>query len=77
MTQHRSDICALIEPEQRVAMWEGGSTQLVSLVMSDDPPALPEALPRSVCALSAAQARELAFELLSLAEHADRLEFKG
>ena len=51
--------------------------QLVSLVMSDDPEALPEALAPSVCALSSAQARERAFELLSLAEHADRLAVKG
>ena len=72
MTWHRSDICALIDPGQRVALWEGGSTQLVSVVMSDDPPVLEQRAP-SLCTLSCDEARELAFELLSLAEHADRL----
>jgi hypothetical protein len=60
---------AFIEPDQ--IDWTGDDVlcQLVTVMMSDDACQLEPA----VCALPAQQARSLAFELLVMAEHAERL----
>jgi hypothetical protein len=50
-------------------MGDGVLCQLVTVTMLDD---LAEA-EEAVCALTAAEARDLGFQLLTLAEHADRL----
>jgi hypothetical protein len=50
-------------------MGDGVLGQLVTVMMSDDM-GLTEPV---VCALTAGQARDLAFQLLTIAEHADRL----
>jgi hypothetical protein len=60
---------ALIEQDQTDWMGDGVLCQLVTVMMSDDMCLVEPA----VCALTAAQARDLAFELLSRAEHAERL----
>jgi hypothetical protein len=60
---------AFIEQDQTDWMGDGVLCQLVTVMMSDDLCLLEPA----VCALTAAQARTLAFELLSIAEHAERL----
>ena len=57
---------ALIEPD---AASDEGRCQLVSLVMTDDALQLEPAF----AAITAEEARELAFELLICAEHAERL----
>jgi hypothetical protein len=57
---------ALIEPD---ACSDDGRCQLVSLVMTDDAGQLDPAW----AAITAEDARELAFELLICAEHAQRL----
>jgi hypothetical protein len=48
---------------------DGRLCQLVSVIMTDDTMRLDPAL----CVLTSEQARELAFELLACAEHAQRL----
>jgi hypothetical protein len=60
---------ALIEQDQTDWMGDGVPCQLVTVLMSDDT----ELFEPTACALSAAQARNLAFELLVCAEHAERL----
>jgi hypothetical protein len=60
---------AFIEQEQADWMGDGVLLQLVTVMMVDD---TWEAEP-TACALTAEQARRLAFELLVCAEHADRL----
>jgi hypothetical protein len=60
---------ALIEHEQKDWMGDGVLCQLVTVMMVDDTGEVEPA----ACALTAEQARGLAFELLVLAEHADRL----
>ena len=70
MTVYYHQIRALIDPEQSDPLPDGGRLQDVSVILTgrvdgvDDRPA--------GIALPACQARELAFELLELAEHADR-----
>jgi hypothetical protein len=60
---------AFIEHDQTDWMGDGVLCQLVTVMMSDDM-CLTEP---AVCALTATQARNLALELLSTAEHAERL----
>jgi hypothetical protein len=60
---------AFIETDQIDWMGDGVLCQLVTVMLVDD---TGEAEP-AVGALTAEQARELAFELLAVAEHADRL----
>jgi hypothetical protein len=60
---------AFIEQDQLDWMGDGVAGQLVTIMMSDEL----DQLEPAVCDLWPAQARALAFRLLSLAEHADRL----
>jgi hypothetical protein len=60
---------AFIEHDQADWMGDGVICQLVTVLMSDDT----ELFEPTACALTAAQARDLAFELLVCAEHAERL----
>jgi hypothetical protein len=69
MTVYYRHIRALIDPEMSDPLSGGGRLQDVSVILVDDPARDGE--PVGI-ALLACQARELAFELLELAEHADR-----
>jgi hypothetical protein len=60
---------ALIEEHEVGYDDDGILCQLVSVIMTDDRCWMDPA----VCLITAAEARELAFELLSVAEHADRV----
>ncbi len=64
-----SNLEAFIEQDQVDWMGDGVLCQLVTVMMSDDVCQLEPA----VCGLTAGQARELAFQLLCVAEHAERL----
>lgn len=68
MTDHYSRARALIDPEQSDPLADGGRLQDVSVILTDRHGLRPAAI-----ALLPCQARELAFELLKLAEHADRM----
>lgn len=68
MTDYYRDIRVLIDPEQSDPLPDGGRLQDVSVILTDRHGRRPAAV-----ALLACQARELAFELLSAAEHADRM----
>lgn len=72
MTDYRHAIRALIDPEHREGLIDGALAQLVSVIMTDDPsdPAWRRA---AAVTLRPGEARELAFELLVLAEHAERI----
>jgi hypothetical protein len=69
MTVYYTDIRVLLDPEQSDALSDGGRLQDVSVILTDrhDRQARPVGI-----ALLPCQARDLAFELLELAEHADR-----
>lgn len=69
MTVYYHQIRALIDPEQSDPLPGGGRLQDVSVILLDEPGGDRE--PAGITLL-ACQARELAFELLELAEHADR-----
>ena len=69
MTIYYRQIRVLIDPEQSDALKGGGRLQDVSVILVDEPARGGE--PVGI-ALLACQARELAFELLELAEQADR-----
>lgn len=69
MTVYYHQIRAVIDPEQSDPLPGGGRLQDVSIILLDGPGGDRE--PAGI-ALLACQARELAFELLELAEHADR-----
>lgn len=69
MTIYYRQIRAVIDPEQSDPIPGGGRLQDVSVVLVDEPTRGGE--PVGI-ALLACQARELAFELLELAEQADR-----
>ncbi len=68
MTVYYQKIRALIDPEMSDPLHGGGRLQDVSVILIDYPG---EREPVGI-ALLACQARELAFELLELAEQADR-----
>jgi hypothetical protein len=69
MTIYYRQIRAVIDPEQSDPLPGGGRLQDVSVILVDEPTRGGE--PVGI-ALLACQARELAFELLELAEQADR-----
>jgi hypothetical protein len=69
MTVYYRHIRAVIDPEQSDPLPRGGRLQDVSVILVDGPGCGGE--PVGI-ALLACQARELAFELLELAEQADR-----
>jgi hypothetical protein len=69
MTVYYQHIRAVIDPEQSDPLPDGGRLQDVSVILVDSPGGGGE--PVGI-ALLACQARELAFELLELAELADR-----
>jgi hypothetical protein len=69
MTVYYQQIRALIDPEMSDPLPDGGRLQDVSVILVDTPGSGGE--PVGI-ALLACQARELAFELLELAEQADR-----
>jgi len=68
MTVYYSKITALIDPEQSEPLAGGGRWQEVSVILVDDQRT------RAAAAITLApeDARELAFDLLILAEHAER-----
>jgi hypothetical protein len=68
MTVYYRDMRVLIDPEQSDALPGGGRLQDVSVILTDRHGPAPAAI-----ALLPCRARELAFELLELAEHADRM----
>jgi hypothetical protein len=68
MTIYYEKIRALIDPEMSDPLRDGGRLQDVSVILVDTPGG---GQPVGITLL-ACQARELAFELLELAEHADR-----
>ncbi len=61
---------AWLDPEQSDPLTGGGRLQDVCILLSDTPGG--HARPPAAVAMLAGQARDLAFELLALAEHADR-----
>jgi hypothetical protein len=72
MTLYYRDIRVLIDREQSDPLPDGGRLQDVSVILTDRPCGA-HALRPAAIALLAWQARELAFELLEVAEHADRV----
>ena len=76
MTDFRFECRALIDPDHSERDIEGSPRRHVSIVLCDGPGVLDElgrpVAPRPVaCTLRPAEARELGFELLCLAEHAE------
>jgi hypothetical protein len=72
MRELRWDITAALEDGQTEHLTDGSSLQLVTVIVSDPPPD-PEdppirSRPPTAVTLRPAEARELAFELLALAE---------
>jgi hypothetical protein len=72
MTDYYTAIRALIDPEMSDPLPGGGRLQDVSVILTDTPRGDRTLRPAAVTLL-ACQARELAFELLEVAEHADRM----
>lgn len=74
MTDYYTDIRALIDPEQSDPLPEGGRAQDISLILTDESGSawLYQMSPAGIT-LGPDQARELAFSLLEVAEHADRM----
>ena len=68
MTLYYTDVRALIDPEQSDPLPDGGRLQNISIILTDR---RHEHRPAAI-ALLPCQVRELAFELLVVAEHADR-----
>jgi hypothetical protein len=70
MTIYYTDFRVLLDPERSDPLKDGGRLQDVSVILTDrdDRHARPVGVSLLPC-----QARELAFELLELAEHADRM----
>lgn len=71
MTVYYHRIRAVIDPQQSDPLPGGGRLQDVSVILTGRVDGEGEDRPAGI-ALLACQARELAFELLELAEHADR-----
>ena len=74
MTVYYSDITAVIDPEQ-FDLIAGRRVQDVSVILTDNYPDRPPERPAAI-ALTPADARELAFDLLELAEQADQMSVK-
>lgn len=72
MTLYYRDIRVLIDPEQSDPLPDGGRLQDVSVILTDRPRGEHTLRPAAI-ALLPCQARELAFELLAVADHADRM----
>jgi hypothetical protein len=72
MTDYYTAIRALIDPEMSDPLPGGGRLQDVSVILTDTPRGDRTLRPAAV-ALLPYQARALAFELLEVAEHADRM----
>jgi len=77
MTLHRFEAAAGIEPGQSEALIGRRQSQLVTLSLTDRGPVVDGAgrehtEPDVACHLRPSEARRLGFELISLAEHAER-----
>lgn len=70
MTDYLHDYNLVIDPEQGTRLPDGSWAQAVTLVLLDAPG--PGCRRPVAITLTPEQARELAFELLTAAEHADR-----
>lgn len=73
MSDYRDEIQAIIDPEHTEALLHGGVLQHVTVVMSDPPQVdghRPPWLEPSVVTLRPREARQLARELLALADQA-------
>ena len=70
MTDYLHDYNLVIDPEQGTRVPDGSWAQEVTLVLLDAPGA--DCRRPIAITLTPAQARELGFELLAAAEHADR-----
>jgi hypothetical protein len=75
MTDYLSGWNALIDPEQAGLLAGGRRRQDITLVLTDAPRGADTRRPAALT-LRPAQARELACELLCLAEHAERAELR-
>ena len=78
MRAQRFDALARIEPGQSATRVDRSQMQLVTVALTDFGPVIAEdgrehTRPEVVCHLCSTEARELAFELLCLAERAERL----
>lgn len=71
MTIYRDEILCAVDPEQSFEA-AGRPQRGVSVVMRDEEASSPGGPEPSVCVLSAAEARRLAFELLEAAELCER-----
>jgi hypothetical protein len=73
MSHYRDEIHCRIDPEQTDELADGRAVQPVSVIMTDDydPGRDRHPLRPSICTLGPDEARELAFELLAAAEHAE------
>ena len=71
MSVYYGEIRALIDPHETELLPHGRLLQHVSLIMTCAPEAHEQPTPPVHTSLRPSQARELAFELLALAEHAD------
>jgi hypothetical protein len=75
MISYYHAVHAQLDPENAERLPDGRWRHQLELVFSDDPDRpLWRALEPAVCGLDALQARELAFELLTLAEVAEQWE---
>jgi hypothetical protein len=72
MTVYYSDVRVVIDPEMSDPLKDGGRLQDVSVILTDKYPYGPSERPAATT-LAPWEARELAFELLQAAEHADRM----
>jgi hypothetical protein len=72
VTDYYRHVRVLIDPDQSDPLPGGGRLQDVSVILCDQPRGS-DPRRRAAVALLPCQARELAFELLAVAEHADRL----
>lgn len=72
MTLYYRDIRVVIDPEMGDALPDGGRLQDVSVILTDKPSGADTPRPAAITLLPH-RARELAFELLEVAEHADRM----
>jgi hypothetical protein len=72
MTLYYCDVRVVVDPEMSDPLPDGGRLQDVSVILVDRPCGEHTLRPAAI-ALLPCQARELAFELLESAEHADRM----
>jgi hypothetical protein len=75
MSEHYINVHAALDPEALEEYPNGVRVQEIELTFTSDPdaPSWRQATPVA-CPIDARRARQLAFELLILAEHAERLE---